>query len=217
MIEPTSPPSGGDRTTILVHYYRAMVGRADIWRMRMDTTANWAIGATAAIVSFGLGNREAPHYVVIIAPLLTVAFLMLEARRLTFYHLWQQRVLLLERGFIGPAIGVQPGDGEAVDLSRDLSEHIGRTAPTMPLIKAAARRLRRMYLYIFAVQGVGWLLKLTIHPTPAPSVAEVVARAHIGPLPGALVLATAALAAIALAVIARSLGGLDSRKQARSQ
>ena len=78
MTESASPPIGGDRTTVLVHYYRAMVGRADIWRMRMDTTANWAIGATAAIVSFGLGNRETPHYVLVIAPLLTLAFLMLE-------------------------------------------------------------------------------------------------------------------------------------------
>ena len=36
-----------DRSTILIHYYRAMVGRADVWRMRMDATTNWAIGATA--------------------------------------------------------------------------------------------------------------------------------------------------------------------------
>ena len=92
-----------DAPTILTHYYRAMVGRADIWRTRMDTTTNWAIGATAAIMSFTLGNAAVPHYVVFIASLMTLGFLMLEARRLTFYHLWQQRVLLLEDGLIRPA------------------------------------------------------------------------------------------------------------------
>ena len=81
----------GSRTTILIHYYRAMVGRADTWRVRMDTTTNWAIGATAALVSFCLGATEIPHYVVFLSSFLTVIFLLLEARRLTFYHLWQQR------------------------------------------------------------------------------------------------------------------------------
>ena len=51
-------------------------------------------GATAAIISFALGNAAVPHYVVFIASLMTLSFLLLEARRLTFYHLWQQRVLL---------------------------------------------------------------------------------------------------------------------------
>ena len=94
----------GSRTTILVHYYRAMVGRADVWRTRMDTTTHWAIGATAAIMSFTLSNASVPHYVAGIATLMTLSFLLLEARRLTFYHLWQQRVLLLERGLVRPAL-----------------------------------------------------------------------------------------------------------------
>ena len=53
-----------DRITILIHYYRAMVGRADVWRTRMDATTNWAIGATAAVISFALGNVSVPHYVI---------------------------------------------------------------------------------------------------------------------------------------------------------
>ncbi len=52
-----SPPEidPRDRTTILVHYYRAMVGRADIWRTRMDTTTNWAIGALGILVAVVTG------------------------------------------------------------------------------------------------------------------------------------------------------------------
>jgi uncharacterized membrane protein len=224
-----------NRTTIMVHYYRAMVGRADVWRTRMDTTTNWAIGATAAIISFTLGNDSVSHYVVFIASLLTWSFLLLEARRLTFYHLWQQRVLLLEQGLIRPAISAT-GEGSAmsekgasgekgeeaaaidapldagtrgVDLSTALDAHLGRTVPTMPLTKAIARRLRRVYLYLFAVQLLAWSLKLANHPTPATSIGSVLERARIGMLPGGFVIATAIGLALVALLISITRGGVD--------
>ncbi len=196
-----------DRATVLIHYYRAMVGRADVWRMRMDATSNWAMGATAAVVSFVLGNPNAPHYVVHVAALMTLGFLLLESRRLTFYHLWQSRVLLLERGLIQPALG----SGGAVDeeLATRLEHHLGRTVPTMPLRKAAARRLRRIYLYLFGVQTFAWGLKLASQPGEAGSIAEVIERAAAGPLSGpGFVGLTFALLALAL-ILAVALGGVD--------
>lgn len=167
----------GTRATVLVHYYRAMVGRADIWRMRLDTTTNWAVGATAAVVSFALGTPSAPHYVVHVASLLTLTFLLLEARRLTFYHLWQRRVLKLERGLIRPALAPSEdglaGQVPLQDLERELAPELGITVPSMPLSKAAARRLRRVYLYLFAVQTLAWWLKLALHPAEAGSLGEL--------------------------------------------
>ena len=195
---------------ILAHYYRAMVGRADIWRTRMDATSNWALGATAAVVSFAVGNPSAPHYVVFIASILTASFLFLEARRLTFYHLWQQRVLLLERDFI--RVAVEPGaetTPPTEQLQRALSPHLGRTVPTMRLAKAVARRLRRIYLYLFAVQLLAWCLKLSSQPTPVSSLNEFVTRAETGVLPGAAVLALTTVAFTALAVFALRHGGVD--------
>ena len=58
---------------------------------------------------------------VFIASILTASFLFLEARRLTFYHLWQQRVLLLEREFIRSA--ADPG-AEALSENEDLTRYI---------------------------------------------------------------------------------------------
>lgn len=207
-----------DRTTILVHYYRAMVGRADMWRTRMDATTNWAIGATAAVISFALGNESVPHYVVFIASLLTGSFLLLEARRLTFYHLWQQRVLLLESGLIRPAVASMSADGHreaevapAIDLAEALQSHLGRTAPNMPLRIAVARRLRRVYLYLFAVQFMAWGFKLSNHPAAAGSSSELVAHADIGSLPGAVVIALAAIVFFAGAAFAALQGGVDRR------
>jgi len=214
-----------DRSMILAHYYRAMVGRADVWRTRMDTTTNWAIGATAAVVSFALGNPAVPHYVVWIATLLTISFLQLEARRLTFYNLWQQRVLMLEAGLIRPALaaagGASGGDAAEVaaephgggrwdiDLARALDASLGRTVPGMSRLKAVARRLRRIYLYLFGVQLLAWLSKLANHPRIAGSFDEFANRANVAAAPGAVVLAVVAALFLGAAVFAFTVGGVD--------
>lgn len=198
-----------DRSTILVHYYRAMVGRADIWRMRMDATTNWAIGATAAVVTFALGNPGTPHFVVGFASLLTLGFLLLESRRLTFYHLWQQRVLLLERALVRPALeSARPGvDLEA--LARDLGPELGRTVPRMSIAKAAARRLRRVYLFLFAVHWLAWWVKLWSQPSSATSLGEVVGRAHVGPVGGTWIIALTLVGLAGAIALALSAGGVE--------
>ena len=214
-----------DRSTILIHYYRAMIGRADVWRMRMDATTNWAIGATAAVVSFTLGNAATPHYVVFIAVLLTVSFLFLEARRLTFYHLWQQRAQLIEKGLIRPALhaGTSRADSDpapvavSFDLEAALDPHLGRTIPSMPIAKAAARRLRRIYLYLFAVQGLAWVLKLSSTPTPVGSFAELVGRADTGAIAGEIVVGLAAAGFLAAVAIAVARGGVEHREPHRAE
>lgn len=206
MPDPQTPPiDPRDRHTILVHYYRAMVGRADIWRLRMDTTTNWAIGATAAVLSFGLGDPSTPHLVLSIAPLMTGAFLILEGRRLTFYRLWQERVLLLERALVRPAIA-GPDAAGGVDLERDLAPLLGTTIPTMPLAKAIARRLRRVYLFLFAVQGLAWGLKLSI-ASAEPSVAGMVEAAQVGRVPGSAVVALVVVSLATATGVAFVLGG----------
>lgn len=202
-----------DRHTILAHYYRAMVGRADIWRMRMDATTNWAIGATAAVISFAFGNASTPHFVVYIAVLLTLSFLFLEARRLTFYHLWQHRVLLLEKGLIRSAVAVDSGDGAAdFDLETALGEHLGRTVPSMPISKAVARRLRRIYLYLFGVQLLAWVLKLSSQGPAIDSFAELVSRADVGGIPGEVFFGASCLGYLGAIVFALRFGGINREK-----
>ncbi|MGH0037080.1 MAG: DUF2270 domain-containing protein [Myxococcota bacterium] len=204
-----------DRSTVLVHYYRAMVGRADIWRMRMDATTNWAIGATAAVTGFVLGNPATPPSALAIASLLTLAFLLLEARRLTFYHLWQQRVLWLERALVRPVLGPGEPQLDLDALAQHLEPQLGTTVPSMSITKAVARRLRRIYLYLFGVHWLAWLLKLSAHPEPAGSLSQTVARAGLAGLPGAAVVALslAGLAfAVGLAVVVGGVvGGVDRK------
>jgi len=202
------------RATILIHYYRAMIGRADIWRTRMDTTTNWAIGATAAVVSFAWGDSSSPHYMIHIAAFLTVTFLLLEARRLTFYHLWQQRAFLIERALIAPATrdptSPSPTHASLEMLERELAPHLGSTVPNMSIGKAAARRLRRVYVYLFAAQLLAWFLKLAIHPEPLTSSSSWVSRAAVGPVPGLAVLVGSIIAFCVAALMALIMGPTQS-------
>ena len=205
-----------DRSTVLIHYYRAMVGRADIWRTRMDTATNWAIVATAAVISFAIGNPSVPHYALAMAPLLALCFLGLEARRLTFYHLWQQRVLAMERGLIRPALLAAEGN-EGFDLgpelARDLDRQLGETVPTMSITRATARRLRRIYIYLFGAQAVAWGVKLSSQPSPASSFADVVERAAAMGVPGGVWIGFAVAFLVLTVVVAATLGGVGSRPE----
>lgn len=191
-----------------------MVGRADVWRMRMDATTNWAIGATAAVISFGLGNRDAPHYVLHLAPLMTLCFLLLEARRLTFHRLWQDRVMSLERALIRPAIDGSDPSADTRELEA-LGRDLGTTVPTMRIRQAVARRLRRVYGFLFGVQLVAWGLKLANHPTPAASASSLVERAHVGFAPGEWVIGATIVSFLATVAFAVAFGG--SREDGKTQ
>ena len=44
----------GEFTTAMSHFFRAEISRANIWRQRLDTTTNWAVVITAAIITFSI-------------------------------------------------------------------------------------------------------------------------------------------------------------------
>jgi uncharacterized membrane protein len=114
-------------------------------------------------------------------------FLSIEARRYRFFDFWRVRAHILETQFFGPMLlgqGVQVGNGWNEVLHQDYQRprlHITYT-------DALGRRLRRNYLWIFAIQAVSYAGKLLIHPEPIASLAELWPRAAIGPVPGQIVL-----------------------------
>ena len=82
----------------------------------------------------------------------------------------------------------------------------------MPLARAVARRLRRVYLYLFAVQLLAWMLKVSIHPTPASSFETWLQRAQAGPVPGPVVVALTLVALVAALALAWSRGGSERER-----
>ena len=89
-----------DFTTAMVHFFRAEVQRANVWRQRLDTTPNWAVITTAAAISLAFSRTVAEdHRVIILNVLLVTLFLWIEARRNRYYELWSYRVRLMETDF----------------------------------------------------------------------------------------------------------------------
>ena len=155
-----------------------------LYRVRLDTTTNWAVVTTAGIVTFALGNAAVPHAVFLFAMLLTLFFLNLEARRFRIYETAHRRVRLLERGFYAEVLGGEPEAGWEVALAQHLR------CPESPASRLAALgwRLRRTYLWIYLALLLAWWGKLTVMQLNAPqSARDTLAEAAIGGLPGLVV------------------------------
>ncbi|UQA54993.1 DUF2270 domain-containing protein [Polyangium aurulentum] len=183
-----------DIPTALMHLYRGELGRMAIYRTRLDITTNWAVGTSAALTTFALGQPEAPHFVFGLAVFLVLVFLWMEARRYRFYELVRQRVRLLECGFYGAVLKKTPREGWADSLWESLRE----PHPPIGYREAVSVRLRRHYLWlVIAIYGA-WVLKLWIQEH------RFVDAAAIGAVPGPAVIGVAALLLTVLTGIAFS-------------
>jgi uncharacterized membrane protein len=71
-------------------------------------------------------------------------------------------------------------------------------------VRALGRRLRRNYVWIFAIQAIAYYGKIAVHPTPIATWEHLWERTAVGPLPGELMVVCGALfygGLVALAVI----------------
>ncbi len=170
----------------LAHLYRGEVYRSTLWRQRLDHTTNWAVVTTGIALSLSFAAPDASPLPLILVGLLVVVFLIFEARRYRYFNVWRARCRLLETDLYAPLLrgeGVRPDGKWNALLAGDYCEprfHISA-------IRAIGRRLRKNYAYILAVQAVAYFGKISIHPDPATSLAEVLDRAAVGPIPGILV------------------------------
>jgi uncharacterized membrane protein len=175
--------------TAMVHLYRGEVGRANTWRVRLDGTTNWAVLTTGATLTFAFSSDKNTHVMILINSLLIMFFLYIEARRYRFYDLWRSRVRLMETEFFAEML--TPGRLEGVDDWRQLlANDLLQPHFSVSLWKALGRRLRRNYIWIFAVLLVSWVVKIVIHPYTTRSLAELFERMRVGPFPPWLVLLT---------------------------
>jgi len=203
----SAPPN---RDQVLIHFYRAVVAHADVWRQRMDATTNWAAATSALMITFAFGNEESPHFVLVIALAFQLVFLLMESRRYQMYDLWRRRFRLMNRYLIAPALAGEAGD-EGVDGAvreeaesglRALATDLSHTVPPLTLVSALSYRIRRNYGYLMAVVISAWGLKLEMHPTPARSFEAYIERASVGLLVGEVVLGGVIALSIALVALA---------------
>lgn len=172
--------------TAMVHFFRAEVQRANVWRQRLDTTTNWAVVATGATLSIAFSQSEIHHGIIILNTLLVTWFLFIEARRYRYYELWSYRVRLMETDFY--AAMLVPPFHPSPEWAESLAENLLSPRFPISMMEAFGRRLRRNYFWILLILYASWVAKIWLFPAPAVDFDEFLTRAAIGPLSGYLML-----------------------------
>ena len=195
--------SPAEFNTAMSHFYRGEVQRSNTWRNRLDTTTNWAVLSAGAMLSFAFSSVSSPHFVIPIDSILVAVFLIMEARRYRYYEIWSSRVRVIETGYLAPMLAPEsvPRDSEwASHLASDLlTPHF-----TISVWEAIGRRLRRNYIWLFALLALSWTLKVYLYPAAAQSFAEFINRAQVGLVPGSIVVLVGLVFNFALFIIAIS-------------
>lgn len=182
-----------DAANAVIHLYRGELGRMTLYRIRLDTSTNWAVGTSAAMVSYALGAPNAPHEVFVLVVLLDLVFLTMESRRFRNFEMIRQRVRILENGFYGDVLRTEGrDDGWEKRVMKTLEN------PDYPITFAQALsvRLRRNYLWLLLAVAGGWLFKLS---TAGPTLVEAAA---VGPISGSIVLGAIGLLFVPLMALA---------------
>src|SRR6266478_9014433 len=204
----SSTPSGLMRRTspaefnaAMIHFYRGEVQRSNTWRNRLDTTTNWAVLTAGATLSFVFSSPSNPHFVIPINSILVAIFLLMEARRYRYYEIWSSRVRVLETGYFASLL-----DPENTPIDEAWAQHLAADLITPHFTitewEAIGRRLRRNYLWIFALLALSWNLKVYLHPLPARDFNSFIDRATVGVVPGWMVFVVGVVFNAAIAIFA---------------
>ncbi len=200
--------------TVLTHYYRAEVSRSLAWRERLDRTTNWAVGATAAFLGFGLSHPEITHAFFFFGLALIYILLFVEARRYRFYDAYEYRVRLLHQNFIYGVLTRRVHLEEGAFWLAELASDLRFPQYKMDLTYALGRRIYANYMYLFLVLIAGWMLKIKLHPAPARSWEQFYVQASLGIVPGWCIFTFILLFLVHLGVLInigrRKRGGRDA-------
>jgi uncharacterized membrane protein len=186
--------------TAMVHFFRAEVSRANVWRQRLDTTTNWAVVSTGATLSIAFSQPNIHHGIILLNTLLVMWFLFIEARRYRYYELWSYRVRLMETDFY--AAMLVPPFHPSPEWAESLAENLLSPSFPISLSEAFGRRLRRNYFWIFLILYASWVAKIWLFPYPANTLVEFVRRSSIGPISGQIMIGLGFLLYTLLGVVA---------------
>ncbi len=146
----------------MVHFYRGELGRIMIWRQRLDVTTTWAITSTTTIIGAAFSFKDIPHIIFFFNLALVWVMLWIEARRYRFYDAFRGRVRMLESHFLVPMVmqNAKILEGEWRNL---VCEDLILPSFKISKLEAIGRRLKRNYVFIFAIIMIAWTMKIFIH------------------------------------------------------
>jgi uncharacterized membrane protein len=87
------------------------------------------------------------------------------------------------------------------DWAETLAESLLQPSLPISMWEALGRRLRRNYMWIYLVLLGAWVLKIAQHPTTIYTLPEFIERAHIGILPGEVILICAVIWYVLLLIL----------------
>ncbi len=186
--------------TAMVHFFRAEVHRSNVWRQRLDTTTNWAVVSTGAVLSIAFSQPEIHHGIIILNTLLVMWFLFIEARRYRYYELWSYRVRLMETDFY--AAMLVPPFHPSPEWAENLAENLLTPSFPISMWEAFGRRLRRNYFWIFLILYASWVAKIWLFPVPATGIADFIQRSSVGAIPGEVMVGLGLVYYLVLAIVA---------------
>lgn len=190
------PHQTNEYITSVAHYYRGEMSRMITWRDRLDHTTNWAIAASAAMLSVTLSSAGSHHAVILCCVVIVLLLLHIESRRYRFFDVSRRRVRLIEQNYFSRVFS-----GEVHETKQDwrgqLSTDLQCPQFQLTLWQAMSVRLRRNYLWIFLTLLTSWWLKVTTVVLDAQhgqarfvgSLGQLLENARVSYIPGAAVIA----------------------------
>jgi uncharacterized membrane protein len=160
----STPLSRAEYISAIVHLYRGEMYRATAWRIRLDTTTNWAVLTTAGLLAFAFREDSHSHWVLLFGTILITLLMGYEARRYQVFDVWRSRVRKIEENFYGPILRrnpVSPQREWGMRVAKDLLQ------PSFKITFLVALRARflRNYWAIYVVILLSWLIRVTLYPT----------------------------------------------------
>ncbi len=177
----SQPLTRAEYVSAIVHLYRGELYRANTWRIRLDTTTNWAILTTAGLLSYSFGSTNHSHWILLVGVLLVSALLGYEARRFRFFDVWRARVRKIEENFYGPILRRDPVSPDR-EWGRRVAEDLLNPQFKITFLAALRARFLRNYWVMYMVLLMAWLLKVLLHPVEAHSWADLRANLAAGPI-----------------------------------
>lgn len=155
------PLQRAEYITAMAHLYRGELQRSLSWRLRLDTTTNWAVVTTAGILTFAFNN---PHYAaqtLLAGMYANLMFLVLEAQRFRFFDVFHSRLRLVEENFYGPLLR-RDLQSPMKDWGTCVADDLRRPHFHLSLRQAIKARLGRVYAPLFMSLIVGWCLVVAL-------------------------------------------------------
>lgn len=170
--------------TAMSHFYRGELGRIMVWRQRLDITTNWAITCTTTLITVSFSIPALPHIIYFFNIAIVWMMLWIEGRRYRYYDAFRARVRMLESHFMVPILMQNQRllEGQWRKL---VCEDLILPSFKISMLEAVGRRMKRNYVFIFAIILVAWLTKIFIHADPKiSSLGTFYLALRVGHLPG---------------------------------